>query len=127
MDRVDERPALDLVEIENGAHLAGSRIGHPVKGGKPAVAMQEEAQHRHHALERAIEFRRHLDLGVIEHGADGKQVEQDVEQDLRTARAVAAVGEDLVVKLRRQPRRGPATATSGRTARGWHRPARWRR
>jgi hypothetical protein len=106
MDRVHERPALDPVEVENGAHLGRSRIGHPVERGQPTVAMQEEAQARHHALQRAIEAGRHLDAGLVEHGANGKQVEQDVEQDLRTARAVAAVGQDLVLQLRRQPRRG---------------------
>jgi hypothetical protein len=73
MDRVHERPALDPVEVENGAHLADRRIGHPVEGREPAVAMQEEAQARHHALQRGIEAGRHLDAGLVEHGADGKR------------------------------------------------------
>ena len=112
--------------------ISGRLLLGAVELGQAEVAVAEEAQHGGHALDRGGERGGRLRLGGLQQGADVDQVLQRREVRQRAALRVAAVGQHLAGKLRRQKaqhavevgrlvrqrRRPPRSAPSARSARG---------
>ena len=64
-----------------------------------AVAVPEEAHHRHHAVDGVVELRRRRDVARRERLAQRQEIEQQFDQRAGIAADVAAVGQDLALDL----------------------------
>ena len=71
----------------------------PLNMREVAVAVPEEAQHRHHAVDRVVERGGGGDVARREGLAQRQQIEQQLDQRAGIAADVAAVGQDLAVEL----------------------------
>ena len=100
--RVGERRAARVVVGEDGGDQIGLGRPHAVELREVAVGMTEEAQHRHHAVDRVVELRRRRDVARRERLAQRQQIEQHLDQGAGIAADVAAVGQDLPFDLRDQ-------------------------
>ena len=68
-----------------------------------AVALPEEAEHRHHAVDRRKEDARRLDAAGGEGLAERQEVDEDFEDGAGVAADVAAVGQDLADQFEVEP------------------------
>ncbi len=93
--------------------VSRDRLGRPhaVEQRKAAVAVAEEAQHRHHAVDGVEQRRRRRNVAGRERGAQRQQVDQDLDQRTGIAADVAAVGQDLALELVAEPLGGAADVT----------------
>ena len=101
MLRVRDRRAARIVVGEQRREQIGRRRAHAVEEREIAVAVPEEAQHRHHAVDGVEQRRRRRDIARGEGLAQRQQVEQQLDQGAGIAADVAAVGEDLPLELGR--------------------------
>ena len=99
MRRVGDRRAAGVVIGEDGGEQVGRRRPHAVEQREIAVAMPEEAQHRHHAVDGVEQRRRRRDVARREHLAQRQEIEQQLDQRARIAADMAAVGQDLPLEL----------------------------
>ena len=108
MGSVRERSAAGVVIGQNGGDEVGGRRPHAVEEREIAVAVTEEAQHRHHAVDGIEQCRRRCDVARGERGAQREQVDQQFDEGAGIAADVAAVGQDLSRQLVREPLGGGA-------------------
>ena len=74
---------------------SGKRRAHAVEMREGAVAVAEEAHHRHHAVDGVVELRRRRDVARLEGLPQRQEIEQQLDQRAGIAADVAAVGQDL--------------------------------
>src|ERR1019366_617230 len=91
----------------------GRRDAHAIEQGEGAVAMPEQTQHRHHPVDRVEELRGGLQPARGIGLPQGKQIWKQVEQNLRIAADVAAVGKNLTIDLLRKQFRAFASEVAG--------------
>ena len=91
-------------------HQVGRGRAHAVEQGERAVAVPEQAQMRHHPLDRGQHAARRLEPEGGEGLAQRQEVEQEVDQQARIAREMPAIGEDLVVEFVGKQDLGPLAA-----------------
>ncbi len=99
MRHVRHRCAVGIVIGEQGRQQVGRRAAHAVEQRKAAVAVAEEAQHRHQAVDRVQQRRRRRDVAGGEGLPQRQQVDQKFDQRSRIARDVPAIGQDLPLQL----------------------------
>ena len=97
--RVGQRRAARVVIGEDGRHQVGQRRPHAVEMREGAVAVPEEAHHRHHAVDGVVELRRRRDVARLERLPQRQEIEQQLDQRAGIAADVAAVGQDLPFDL----------------------------
>ena len=101
--RVRYRRAARVVIGEHGGEQIGRRRAHAVELREGAVAVTEEAQHRHHAVDGVLQRRRRRHVARLESLPQRQEIEQDLDQDARVAADMAAIGQDLPVELVGEP------------------------
>ncbi len=99
--RVSERCAARVVVGEDGGDQIRRGRAHAVEVREVAVAVPEEAQHRHHAVDGVVERGRRRDVARGERLSQRQEIEQQFDQRAGIAADVAAVGQDLAVELGR--------------------------
>ena len=115
MRHVRHRRAVGVVIGEQRRHQIGRRAAHAVEQRETAVAVAEEAQHRHHAVDRVEQRRRRRDV------ARGK----GLPQRQQVAAAVRPARRDCARCARRRAgsaaaiRRTAGASRSGCAAPGW--------
>ena len=102
MRRVGERRAARVVIGQDGGEQVGRRRAHAVEQRESAVAVPEEAQHRHHAVDGVEQRRRRRDVARGERLPQRQQVDQQLDQRAGIAADVSAVGQDLPLAARRR-------------------------
>ncbi len=114
------RIAVGIVIGQQGRDQVARRVAHAVEQRKAAVAVAEEPQHRHHAVDGVEQGRRRCDVAGREGLPQRQQIEQQFDQRAGIARDVPAVGQDLALQLVGQLSRGGANllALVGKTERG---------
>ena len=105
MRHVRHRHAVGVVIGEQRRHQIGRRAAHAVEQRKAAVAMAEEAQHRHHAVDRIEQRRRRRDVAGGKGLPQRQEIAEQIDQRAGVARNVPAVGQDLALQFVRQPPR----------------------
>ena len=111
MGRIRERRAAGIVIGQDGGQNIGLRGPHAVEQCEVSVAVPEEAQHRHHAIDGVEQRQRRRDVARGERGAQRQEIDQQFDERARIAADVAAVGQDLPRQLFRQPLGGGADVT----------------
>ena len=76
MGRVRDRRAAGVVIGEDGGQLVPRRRTHAVEQSEMPVAMPEEAQHRHHAVDRVEQRRRRRNVARGEYLAQREEIDQ---------------------------------------------------
>ena len=105
MRRVGDRRAARVVIGEHGGEQVDRRRPHAVELREIAVAVAEEAQHRHHAVDGVVERLRRLQMAGGEQLPQRQQVDQQFDQRAGIAADMAAVGQDLAAQFLDQPAR----------------------
>ena len=99
MRHVRHRRAVGVVIGEQRGEQVGRGRAHAVEQGEIAVAVPEEAQHRHHAVDRIEQRRRRRDVARGKSLPQRQEVDQELDQRARIARDVAAVGQNLPLQF----------------------------
>ena len=94
MRGVGERRAAGIVVDKNGREQVARRRAHAVEQREIAVAVTEEAQHRHHAVDGVEQRRRRGKVARSECGPQRQQIGQQFEERAGIAADVTAVGQD---------------------------------
>ena len=108
MGRVRDRRAARIVIGQDGGEQVGRRRPHAVEQGEAAVAMAEEAQHRHHPVDGVEEGLGGRQVAGREQLAQRQEIDQKLDQGARIAADMAAVRKDLPLQLVAQPLGGRA-------------------
>ena len=111
MGRIRERGAAGIVIGQDGGQNIGLRGPHAVEQCEISIAVPEEAQHRHHAIDGIEQRQRRRDVARGERGAQRQEIDQQFDERARIAADMAAVGENLPGQLFRQPLGGGADVT----------------
>ena len=99
MGRVRERRAAGVVVGENGGDEIGRSRTHAIEEREVAVAVPEEAQHRHHAIDGIEQRWRRHEIAGGERGPQRQEVNQQLDERTGIAADMAAVGQDLTRQL----------------------------
>ena len=103
--RVLERRGPRVVIGERCRHRVRLGRAHAIEQRQRAVAVSEQAQHRHHAIDGIEQHRRRLEAARRIGLSQGQQVVQQVDEHLRVAADVAAIGQDLAAEFVDEPAR----------------------
>ncbi len=103
MGRVGERRPARVVIGQDGGEEVGLGRAHAVEQREIAVAMPEEAQHRHHAVDGIEQGLRRRHVARGERGAQRQEIHQQFDQRAGIAADMSAVGQDLPRQLIGQP------------------------
>ncbi len=103
MRRIGDRIAARVIIGEHGGQQIGRGRAHAVEQGEAAVAMAEEPQHRHHAIDGVEQAGGRGDVARGKHLSQRQQVGQQIDQRLGIAADMAAVGQDLAFEFLHQP------------------------
>ena len=109
--RIGERRAARVVVGEHGGQQIRRGRAHAVEQRKIAVAMPEETQHRHHAIDGVEQCRRRRHVAGGERLLERQEIEQELDQSRGIAADVAAVRQDLPLQSARP---WPAAAAARR-------------
>ena len=90
-------------EAEHRRNLGNRRIGAAIERGNALVAVQEEPQHRQHALDCAMNRRRHRMAPFLERNPQRQQIDEQIDKLRRRPRQVTAIGKDLGIELLAEP------------------------
>ena len=82
--------------------LIRRRRAHAVELRKGAVAVPEEAQHRHHTVDGVQERRRRRDAARLEGLPQRQEIDEQIDQHARIAADVSAVGQNLAIEFLRE-------------------------
>ena len=108
MRRAGERRAARIVVGQHGGEDVGRGRTHAVEQREIAVAVPEEAQHRHHAVDGVEQRRRRRDVARREDRAQRQEIGHQFEQRAGIAADMPAVRQDLALQLLGEPLGGGA-------------------
>ena len=95
MGCIGERRPTRVVVRQDGGEQIGPRGPHPVEQREIAIAVAEEAQHRHHAIDRIEQRRRRRNVARGECRAQRQKIDEELDEGAGIAADVPAVREDL--------------------------------